>query len=917
MASTSSTVRLIFQGSQQGVVSAAAQSIAALKALGDENTKVGKAFGKADEQATKFIKTATKAAAVTSLVTAVGGGLGQAFAGALPILASLGIAAGTVALGMDGIKKAAEVTKKPFEDLKKAVSGTFARDMAAPFKDVAGLLPKLTSGFQSVATSISGAFGSITKFAASARGVAVLQDVLVGAASFIDGFGPQLTKFLDGFLSAIASAKGEMRGLGDAFGSIFGKIGGVLRTLANDDAGTFSKAIAGLSATLRGLGTVIGTVVDVAIRLGAAFGDSFEVLFNGLADGLQAAAPGLLDLGSALGDLLRAISPLLPTIGELAGSFAHDLANGIRAVIPYVQDFAAWASNNVGTIKDIAIGIAALAVGVKALSIFTSVVGWVSAATEALKVFKATTIGVAIAGWVADAAVGFQLLTTRIAASGVAAGISSTFMAAFGRTTATAAVSAGAASVAGGRLVGVLRRIAPALAVEAVLLGLSHIGDAAGAASGKVTGLRDEVALFATKASHLDLGFFMRDFIDEVKFGSVIWAEFKNSISGFKLTPLKLNVDAAGAKAQTDKLISEINGAAPMININGNTNGAAFAYQEIKREIAEGKTEVLIDGNPVPAQEALRRAKLLIDTSIGTVSIDGRDVKASDALDMFIAKANKAEATTNLNSNPAKAVETVNGWTRFAEGTTGQANLSANPAGANATLAGWKGAAGATTGTATLSADPRTANSTTATWKGTAERTTGTAQLNANPSQANQQTSGWKVRADGSIGTASLHADPGPANATLSGLLARWGHQVLNWTVRILSSNPDFVGQAAGGPIVGPGTGTSDTAGLFRLSNGEHVLTAREVQLMGGQNAVLAFRQSLTSGKVPRMTATSGRAAAGGAVTPAGALSIPTPQVSVAVHIGNQEITDIVRTEVSHSNRQTRRTVLSGAGATF
>jgi hypothetical protein len=371
------------------------------------------------------------------------------------------------------------------------------------------------------------------------------------------------------------------------------------------------------------------------------------------------------------------------------------------------------------------------------------------------------------------------------------------------------------------------------------------------------------------------------------------------------------------AKAQTDKLISEINGAAPTININGNTNGAAFAYQEIKREIAAGKTEVLIDGNPVPAQEALRRAKLLIDTSIGTVNIDGRDVKASDALDMFLAKANQAEATTNLNANPAKAVETVNGWTRFAEGTTGQANLSANPAGANATLAGWKGAAGATTGTATLDANATRANGVTTVWRGAADHTTGTAQLNANPSQANQQTSGWEVRADGSVGTAQLNANDSGARGTLSSLLRDWGSRVLTWTVRILSSNPGFVGQAAGGPIVGPGTGTSDTAGLFRLSNGEHVLTAREVQLMGGQNAVLAFRRSLTSGNVPRMTATSGRAAAGGAVTPAGALSIPTPQVSVAVHIGNQEITDIVRTEVSHSNRQTRRTVLSGAGATF
>ncbi|WP_312099854.1 hypothetical protein, partial [Corynebacterium dentalis] len=35
--------------------------------------------------------------------------------------------------------------------------------------------------------------------------------------------------------------------------------------------------------------------------------------------------------------------------------------------------------------------------------------------------------------------------------------------------------------------------------------------------------------------------------------------------------------------------------------------------------------------------------------------------------------------------------------------------------------------------------------------------------------------------------------------------------------------------KAAGGAIYGPGTGTSDTAGIFALSNGEHVFTADEV----------------------------------------------------------------------------------------
>ncbi|MBN6192081.1 phage tail tape measure protein [Aneurinibacillus sp. BA2021] len=54
-------------------------------------------------------------------------------------------------------------------------------------------------------------------------------------------------------------------------------------------------------------------------------------------------------------------------------------------------------------------------------------------------------------------------------------------------------------------------------------------------------------------------------------------------------------------------------------------------------------------------------------------------------------------------------------------------------------------------------------------------------------------------------------------------------------------------GHATGGPVVGPGTGTSDSI-VRRLSNGEHVLTAADVQAMGGQEAVMQMRASLHSG---------------------------------------------------------------------
>jgi TP901 family phage tail tape measure protein len=54
-------------------------------------------------------------------------------------------------------------------------------------------------------------------------------------------------------------------------------------------------------------------------------------------------------------------------------------------------------------------------------------------------------------------------------------------------------------------------------------------------------------------------------------------------------------------------------------------------------------------------------------------------------------------------------------------------------------------------------------------------------------------------------------------------------------------------GQATGGPVIGPGTATSDSV-LRRLSNGEHIVTADEVRAAGGHGEVEAWRASLTAG---------------------------------------------------------------------
>ena len=64
-------------------------------------------------------------------------------------------------------------------------------------------------------------------------------------------------------------------------------------------------------------------------------------------------------------------------------------------------------------------------------------------------------------------------------------------------------------------------------------------------------------------------------------------------------------------------------------------------------------------------------------------------------------------------------------------------------------------------------------------------------------------------------------------------------------------------GRATGGAIAGPGTGTSDSIPAL-LSNGEHVLTADDVQKAGGQTGVYRMRAAIQSGML--------RFASGGAV---------------------------------------------------
>lgn len=98
---------------------------------------------------------------------------------------------------------------------------------------------------------------------------------------------------------------------------------------------------------------------------------------------------------------------------------------------------------------------------------------------------------------------------------------------------------------------------------------------------------------------------------------------------------------------------------------------------------------------------------------------------------------------------------------------------------------------------------------------------------------------------------------------------------------------------ATGGAVRGPGTGTSDSIPAL-LSNGEHVLTASDVEKAGGQGAIYRMRREIQAGTlqfklggaVPRMMATGGAAAQGIAAVVRSAPGVPTLGVAAqAAHM--------------------------------
>ncbi|WP_157897075.1 hypothetical protein [Mycobacteroides salmoniphilum] len=171
-----------------------------------------------------------------------------------------------VALGLDGIKKAAQSAGLPeaFKSLRESVSKVFEAGLAPTFTRLLDIMPALNSGFGAVAQGVVSMADGFVNAVTSSRGMSQIEGTLFNIGAALDRAAPGVEKFTSGMLTLVNSFSTKFPGMADAFNGFADRfLNWVDKITAIDASGTsqFDRAMQGLGETLKGLGGIVGDLI--------------------------------------------------------------------------------------------------------------------------------------------------------------------------------------------------------------------------------------------------------------------------------------------------------------------------------------------------------------------------------------------------------------------------------------------------------------------------------------------------------------------------------------------------------------------------------------------------------------------------------------------------------------------------------
>lgn len=300
----------------------------AAKALANGLGEVGSSAARQGPKLLSFASVLLAVVAAVAILLPPLLALAAGFITLAPALLALTVPIGVIALGLDGIKKAAERAKPAFEELKKQISGVFETGLAPGFDTIGQkLIPALTEPLKGVASSLSGMFNTLaTELAGPSLGN--IRSIIDNVGAGIANATPGVRDFAAAIIDLVEGISQKFPGLGTWFSELGAKFRDFIVefTSVKDENGLtgLERTIAGVRKGIEGLTGVFQAFWGNAFKdiQSGAFGDKMLSFFRSIEDFVKNTLPGLTQGFQAFADLLNNLAPafkiITPALDALA-----------------------------------------------------------------------------------------------------------------------------------------------------------------------------------------------------------------------------------------------------------------------------------------------------------------------------------------------------------------------------------------------------------------------------------------------------------------------------------------------------------------------------------------------------------------------------------------------------------------------
>ncbi|AOT24682.1 tape measure protein [Mycobacterium phage Stasia] len=239
--------------------------------------------------------------AIAPLLSGLLGAITTALVSIPGMLAGILVPIGALALGMDGLKAAAETLKGPFEDLKSTMSTAVEEQFTPVFEKLKELFPSLESTLPGVTDGLRAMAQSFADSITSTENLPKVEGIIKDIGDALRQAAPGIGDFTTGLLDLVKGFTGNLPSVADWFndtGKSFKDWAKDFTEKGPDGTSKFDRALEGLGWTLKELG---GGLVDIGGKALDFFSDPEKIRsFKTELDGLVATISTLVDLSNKL-----------------------------------------------------------------------------------------------------------------------------------------------------------------------------------------------------------------------------------------------------------------------------------------------------------------------------------------------------------------------------------------------------------------------------------------------------------------------------------------------------------------------------------------------------------------------------------------------------------------------------------------